>query len=300
LGSQLTPIQPNLECLPDGRLLDVHINDYRGRPKRIKNAICIQEKDGGLLYKHSYDGKSSVARSRVLVIQTIATITNYEYSFSWRFHQDASISLQVGLSGLLNTNLVLQGRSPYATRMLPRVDAQFHQHIFSARIDTMFDGETNSVSMVDVVRPPDSVNPYGNGLTTSETLFKTSAESVTDMSIVSSRTWKISNPNSINLITGNPVAWKLVPMNRRLLLAKKGSSIWNEAQFAEHAMWVTPYRDRELYAAGDYPHLKKGGEGLPKWVQRNEPIVGKDIVLYHTFGITHIPRMEDFPLMAFE
>jgi primary-amine oxidase len=60
---------------------------------------------------------------------------------------------------------------------------------------------------------------------------------------------------------------------------------------------VTRYRAGELDAAGRYPNQGRGGDGLPRFAARDEPIVDTDVVLWYTFGITHIPRVEDWPVM---
>jgi primary-amine oxidase len=42
-------------------------------------------------------------------------------------------------------------------------------------------------------------------------------------------------------------------------------------------------------------------KGLPEWIAHGDaPIANKDIVLWHTFGITHFPSPEDFPIMPAE
>lgn len=42
--------------------------------------------------------------------------------------------------------------------------------------------------------------------------------------------------------------------------------------------------------------------GLPQWIEdtSNVNIDNTDIVLWHTFGITHFPSPEDFPIMPAE
>ena len=40
-----------------------------------------------------------------------------------------------------------------------------------------------------------------------------------------------------------------------------------------------------------------GGAGLPAYVAADRDIDGHDIVLWHTFGMTHFPRPEDWPVM---
>jgi Copper amine oxidase, enzyme domain len=38
--------------------------------------------------------------------------------------------------------------------------------------------------------------------------------------------------------------------------------------------------------------------GIEQWTENNRSLVGKDLVLWHTMGVTHIPRPEDFPVMC--
>jgi primary-amine oxidase len=40
-----------------------------------------------------------------------------------------------------------------------------------------------------------------------------------------------------------------------------------------------------------------GGAGLPTYVAADRDLDGQDIVLWHTFGMTHFPRPEDWPVM---
>ena len=65
----------------------------------------------------------------------------------------------------------------------------------------------------------------------------------------------------------------------------------------DHHVWVTPYRPDERHGAGDYPNQSGGGDGLSRWTERDRPIEETDVVLWYTFGHTHIPRPEDYPVM---
>ena len=52
-----------------------------------------------------------------------------------------------------------------------------------------------------------------------------------------------------------------------------------------------------MYAAGPYPVSAAKLENVVTWTQNNEPILNADVVVWYTFGLTHVPRPEDFPVM---
>jgi primary-amine oxidase len=80
-------------------------------------------------------------------------------------------------------------------------------------------------------------------------------------------------------------------------LADAESGIAKRADFATKHLWVTQYEPTELYAAGDFVHQNPGGDGLPRYMKADRGLDGEDIVLWHTFGPTHFPRPEDWPVM---
>jgi primary-amine oxidase len=114
-----------------------------------------------------------------------------------------------------------------------------------------------------------------------------------------SRHWKFVNPNVFNRL-GQPVAYKLVPGTTPTLMALPESSVGKRAGFARHNLWVTQYEPDEKRGAGDYPNQHPGGDGLPLWTAADRPLTDTEIVAWHTFGVTHIPRPEDWPVMPVE
>jgi primary-amine oxidase len=114
-----------------------------------------------------------------------------------------------------------------------------------------------------------------------------------------SRTWRIVNPDVRNA-HGQPVAYKLLPGATPTLLAHPTSSVGQRAGFAAANLWVTPFDPAERRAAGEHPNQSAGGDGLPAWTAHDRSLVGTDVVLWHTFGLTHVPRPEDWPVMPVE
>ncbi len=305
LGRMANSLTLGCDCLGEIRYFDDVFADERGKPRTRANAICLHEEDYGILWKHvdMVSGRTEVRRSRRLVISSIATVGNYEYGFYWYFYLDGTMQLEVKLTGIMSTMAVADGDAgDHATMIAPGLAAPYHQHLFNVRLDVEVDGPDNAVYEVDAVRTPapgSAENPWGNAFGTTATLLDTELAARRDVDPARSRTWRIANRSRRNGV-GGPTAYKLLPGSTPTLLADPTSSVGRRAAFASHNLWVTPFDPEERRAAGDYPNQHGGGAGLPNWTAADRPVVDTDIVLWHSFGVTHIPRPEDWPVMPVE
>jgi len=135
-------------------------------------------------------------------------------------------------------------------------------------------------------------------------VLKTESEAMRVADANKARSWKISNPSVVNEISGKPVSYKLLPFTRGPaqppLLTAPESAVSTKGFFANYHLFVTPYAPAERYPAGENTPQGDGKDGLPSWVSQGRPIEDTDVVLWHCFGVTHIPRVEDFPVMPCE
>jgi len=313
LGYCANSLELGCDCLGHIHYFDAYMNDTDGNPTCLKKAICMHEEDDGILWKHvEYrNGHSEARRSRELVLSSIATVVNYEYLFYWRFKLDGTLDYEIRLSGELSTNLVSEGEDPekptHGVQVAPGVNSQIHQHMFCARLDMAVAGTKNTVSEIDIIPDPISEqNPYGNAFSPVETILTKEQDAIRTYDATKARAWKISNAEGkLNPITKKPVAYKLVPFTRGaamppLLTHPTLSTVSTKGAFALANLWVTPYDATERFPAGEYTPQAKEQDGLPVWTKANRDIEGKDVVLWHAFGVTHVPRVEDFPVMPCE
>lgn len=266
----------------------------------------------GILWKHvEYrNGHNESRRARELVLSSIATVVNYEYLFYWRLKLDGSIDFEIRLTGELSTNLPSASEDPdkpdHGILCSPGVNSQIHQHMFCARLDMNVDGDKNTVSEINVETAPSSPgNPYGNIFAATETRLNSEKEAVRMCDANKARLWKIANAEgAVNPITKKPTAYKLIPFTRGpamppLLTHPEECAVSKKSKFATAHLWVTQYDQKERYPAGEYPtqataeQVKTAG-GLPIWIEnRNADLSkGSDVVLWHSFGVTHVPRVE--------
>lgn len=304
LGRMTQSLTLGCDCLGEIHYVDVTMATEQGDPWVVPNAICMHEEDYGIGWKHVdlQTGTHEVRRSRRLVISHIATVGNYEYGFFWYLYLDGNIQLEVKLTGIMSTQGVPVGTtSPYATTVAPGVLAPVHQHLFCARLDLDVDGTANRIEEVEAeVVPAGPDNPWANAFRARSTVLERESQAQREVDSSTSRSWRVTNPAVTNGL-GQAVGYKLVPtMSTPKLLARPESSVAQRAGFATHNLWATPYAPTERRAAGEFPNQHAGGAGLPEWTAKDRNLVDADVVLWYTFGLTHFPRPEDWPVMPVE
>ncbi|WP_271985888.1 primary-amine oxidase [Pseudoclavibacter terrae] len=304
LGKVANSLELGCDCLGEIRYFDATIAATDGRPRTIRNAICMHEEDASILWKHSdeYTHSSDVRRNRRLVVSFFITVGNYDYGFYWHLYLDGRIELECKATGVVFASafpgpLEDGGEYPWASEIAPGVGAPYHQHLFSARLDMTVDGVENAVEELAAQRVPmGEGNPYGNGFTLATTRLRSELEGVREADGKRGVVWRVINPESLNCV-GQPVGYVLRPEGQPSLLADPASSIARRAAFTTKDLWVTRYSPTERFPSGELVNQNDGFGTIDGWVARNADIDGQDIVLWHTFGLTHFPRTEDWPIM---
>ncbi|MGB1190558.1 MAG: primary-amine oxidase [Pseudomonadales bacterium] len=305
IGSLTNSLTLGCDCLGEIHYFDHNVVNWNGTARTIENAICMHEEDYGILWKHrdSLTQSTEVRRSRRLVISAVHTVGNYEYGFFWYLYLDGTIQMEVKLTGIIGVSAIVDGgeRPDVAPLVAPNVTSPIHQHLFCFRLDFNIDGLENSVYEVEAETVPISEdNPQGTAFRAKTTLLETEQQAQRDCYPQRSRYWKVVNPQKKNGL-GKPVAWKLLPSASPTLLADDNSIMAKRAGFAKHNLWVTQFEEGAFNAAGDYPNLNNsGGDGLPKWIEADRQLESTDLVVWHTTGVTHMPRPEDWPVMPVE
>jgi primary-amine oxidase len=303
MGRFANSLELGCDCLGVIHYFSDDVVDEHGNASTRPNVICLHEEDFGIGWKHQdlHTFATEVRRQRRLVVSSIHTVGNYEYGFYWHFYLDGSIELMVKLTGIVQPQAVEPGGDPGNANWIgDGLAAPHHQHLFCARLDVTVDGARNTVFEVDAVpMPPGPDNPLHNGFVAQVTPLRTEQEAQRFVDPARSRTWRIANPHQTNGL-GIPTAYKLLPHAAPTLMAAPEAMVNQRAAFATRNLWVTPYEPSERRPAGDFPGQSTGGDGLPAWTAADRPVEDAEIVVWHTFGVTHFVRPEDFPVMPVE
>ena len=301
IGRMANSLKLGCDCVGTIHYFDAHMVNMAGEVETIANAVCMHEEDYGTLWKHT-DWRTNhceVRRSRRLVISFFATVGNYDYGFFWYLYQSGEIQLEVKLTGCLSVGAYPPGEQPtHGVLVAPQLYAPIHQHYFNFRLDMDVDGPGNSVYEVDTIADPvGPANPYNGSYRPQYTLISNQLEAGRDADPATGRAWLVVNPSRCNAV-GQPTGYKIMPgADVARPFAHEGASLLRRAGFIRHNLWITAYDPAQRYASGDYINQNPAPEGLDQWIKRDRPLENTDLVAWYSFGVHHIPRPEDWPVM---
>jgi len=277
----------------------VPLDDPAGDPSYdLPHAIALYERDGGSLWDR-LDPATFVRDARFareLVVTASMVIGNYTYMVDYVFKLDGSIDVRAGATGTtLNRGIAVNGTDErFGGTVSPNISAPNHQHFFNFRIDFDVDGPANRLVEANTQAVPST---FGNAFSTTETALTT--EGFRDINPTTTRHWAVESTTAENAL-GEPTAYEIEPHEVARAYADPSFEPLQHAPYAQHALWVTRYKDGELFAGGDYPNQGPAGEGLPKFVSDHASVDGKDLVVWFTAAFTHHTRIEDYPVMTRE
>ena len=300
-GRMANSLTLGCDCLGAIHYFDAVVPDVFGSARTIKNCICLHEEDAGLSWKHLdvRTERVEVRRARRLVISSISTIGNYEYASYWYLHQDGRIEYEMKATGIINTSACHPGQpSRFGNEVAPGILGHIHQHIFCARLDMEVDGPNNTVLECDTCAfPIGPENPHGNAFLVEERPLCTELEAQRNTNFGTMRYWRIINPETRNWV-GRPTGYKLEAGSAVQPYTHPDSPSGRRGRFIQHQLWVTPFHADERFPAGEFVNQSKGEEGLPSWTRADRPVENTDIVVWHSFGLHHLPRPEDHPVQS--
>ena len=309
-GGLLKPLIPGKDCPGHAIRLDAIIHDDHGRPKTVANAICIFEREtGDMAWRHHSDEPESRVQ-RDLVVRSAAVLGNYDYVFDWTFQQSGVIRVAVGATGIVEAKMTTAkgAKGPNAGWDASAPDAwgRFvddhvigvnHDHYFNFRLDLDVDGPVNRFSIDRLVTkelPAD--HPRRSVWVRDAVEPATEKDAKLTMHMHQPSLWRVLSGTSKNGV-GYPTSYQLMPGMSAVTLLSEDDFPRRRAGFIDHHLWVTPYDRDQRWAAGDYPTLSTPGQGLPAYTAAGREIQNQDLVVWHTIGMHHLVRAEDWPIM---
>jgi len=318
-GGIIKPLQAGVDCPAYATFFSGTFVHDNGTPYIRPQLACMFERvSGDPAWRHWDEDTYAISGrpTRELVFRTVATVGNYDYLFDWRFEQDASITVGVGATGILEVKAVKDQRadgklSPnmegtdtdgkpvqFGQLVAPGTSAVDHDHYFSYRLDLDVDGTKNSL-MVDKLVPfklPETSLGRKWIWAMKPEMVATEGDAKLNVSLDHPAMWRFANEGVKNSL-GQNTSFEIMPGETGISLLPSSEWPQKRAGFSEHSLWVTPYDPNERYVSGVYVMGSKGEDSLPEWVKQNRSIMNTDIVAWYTVGFHHVPRAEDWPQM---
>ncbi|WP_263372835.1 copper amine oxidase [Granulicella aggregans] len=318
-GGIIKPLQAGVDCPAYATFFSGTFVHDNGTPYIRPQLACMFERvSGDPAWRHWDEDTYAISGrpTRELVFRTVATVGNYDYLFDWRFEQDASITVGVGATGILEVKAVKDQRADgklsanmegtdtdgksvqFGQLVAPGTSAVDHDHFFSYRLDLDVDGTKNSL-MVDKLVPfklPETSLGRKWIWAMKPEMIATEGDAKLNVSLDHPAMWRFANEGVKNSL-GQNTSFEIMPGETGISLLPSSEWPQKRAGFSEHSLWVTPYDPNERYVSGVYVMGSKGEDSLPEWVKQNRSIMNTDIVAWYTVGFHHVPRAEDWPQM---
>jgi primary-amine oxidase len=271
---------------PGGELRSFRAMDQdSGEPARVKG-LCVTTQPRGFAYHGNSSAvdedraRTDSAQGQELVLYTVNSVGWYHYVNQWSFSDDGTITPKVGATGnLAPGDFDADDNTGWPVGRNGAAKALSHQHSVLWKLDFKPDGSWKSkVEQYDT--KTDGVNTefdVGRLKTTRKQMTKEFTGDSAD-----SRWWRVVSTAGRNK-DGHARSWQFVPQH---------SDTYARHAWTRHDLYVTQYRDCELYASQN-TELNPGApckDDVAKFVS-GETL--KRPVVWVNVGFHHIARDED-------
>jgi primary-amine oxidase len=259
-GVFMSPLTPGVDCPTSATCLDSTFHDDFGMPFTLPGTICIFERSiGDPSWRHfelfaqgpdtfiPAEGRPSTE----FVVRYAAEVGNYDYLVDYVFHQDGSIKVAVGSTGLDAVKGVASQsmkdataaeETKYGTLIAPNLVAPNHDHYFNFRLDFDVDGGSNDfkkgnmrpLNISDLDIPRTSMWGVEYEMVESEIAARTKIDPSSPSNFC------FVNQNVESGLGHNP-GYQLIPDSYAYgLLSLEDFPVKRNA-FIDNQLWVTPY-----------------------------------------------------------
>jgi primary-amine oxidase len=314
-GNSLSPLRKGIDCPPYARFFPVTMPQDDGEPIQTPDAICVFERAiGDPAWRHFEifeQGQAMVPAygrpATELVVRSASEVGNYDYLIDYVFHQDGSIRIAVGATGLDAVKGVASQSMKDATAaddtrqgtlIAPGLVAPFHSHYFNFRLDLDVDGAVNDFMRERLVQKSlPKGSPRRSIYAVAHEMPAREKEARTRIVSSSPALYHFAN-NNVESALGHHPGYMLMPEGSYVhpMLSADDPPV-KRNDYLHYQLSVTPYSPAERYAGGRYAMMSDGKDTLGAWTARDRPIANRDIVAWYTVGFHHITRMEDWPVM---
>lgn len=298
---------PGVDCPDTAVFLDTHHFVDTSTPRKVKNAICIFENNGGIpLRRHYESDKRGGFKSYGglvdyhLVVRTIVSVWSYDYIFDYIFHQNGAIQVKVSQTGYIQATYALPYESNFGFNMHEFVVGTLHQQLFHFKVDLDINGPRNRYATLETsvrTKPSQWYRDRNHTFIGFERVDrKREHDVIYETNDISKQRFDIIYNNEATSKFGSNRAYRIFNLAISDLLLDD-ANVANAARWAKYPLAVTQFKDTEEMSTSIYAQNDPWNPvvDFDRFLLNNESIVDEDLVAWVTMGRIHIPHTEDVP-----
>lgn len=314
MGKNMFELVPGYDCPAYADYLDSRWYQAH-QTHEVPNSICIYEFTADyLLSRHTSQYSVTASRNTWLVVRSVSTVGNYDYTIDYTFYLDGTIETKIRASGFIfgafYTANNTKSEDEYGHRIHEALSSSMHDHVINFKADLDVAGPKND--MVRLALEPITTSyawdkpqvEQRNTMHLKEHLLtkevgidwpKNSAELYIVYSSDQKNAWGERKGYRITSGTGVGSTPHLTILN--------STTLGDSGRWAEHDLWVLQNKDTEPRSADPLnyfaPHdplidfNKMANHESLKHDEDDE--YDGDLVVYFNLGAHHVPHSGDIP-----
>ncbi|KAL2856687.1 copper amine oxidase [Aspergillus pseudoustus] len=268
------------------------------------DSLCLFEFDADYpAARHSTSDFVTVTKNVYFTLRTVSTIGNYDYMFSYTFHMDGTIGVEVRASGYIQSAYYANNQD-FGYQIHDSLSGSMHDHVLNFKADFDILGTDNTVELTSVVPVEKTFTWNGNKTRSTMHLKREMIETEDDGRL----NWGFNGQTQIHVINqdeknkyGEYRGYRILPSSGTAhLTVKNSTNLANSAHWAEYDIQVTQQHDYEPFAA--HPYNSQDIHDPPVNFEKffnSESLNQTDLVVWLNLGMHHVPHTGDLPNTVF-
>ncbi|TVY81016.1 Membrane primary amine oxidase [Lachnellula suecica] len=273
------------------------------------NSICVFEYTADhVLQRHTSEEHVSISKNTYLVVRSVSTMGNYDFTIDYIFYLDGTIEVKVRASGFIwaafySANSESTQANEYGYRVHEALATSMHDHVLNFKVDLDVAGTSNTFLRVGVEPTTKTYSWEDKSSTPRNTmhLVERKVEKKTGLNWPSNsrEMYMVVNEGSKNA-WGEKRGYRITPGTGMgapsHLSIVNSTTLGRSAKWAYKDLWVVKQKDTEPRSAEPLNCIEPQDPlvDFGRFVD-GEQIVDEDLIVYFNLGSHHIPHSGDIP-----